>query len=715
MSEVWPGRPSPLGATWDGRGVNFALYSENAEAGALCFFASPAAARASQTFRLTQRTRNTWHAYVPGCEPGQLYGYRVYGRYDPWVGLRFNPAKLLVDPYARALTGPVDWGAGSPFGYPLGHSEADLARDDTDSARAVPKSIVIDPRFNWGEDRPPGIPLQRSIIYELHVKGFTARFAGLEAKKRGTYAGLASAPVVEYLKSLGVTAVELLPIHACQPEKPILDRGLTNYWGYNTLGYFAPDSRYSASGSLGEQVTEFKRMVKALHAAGIEVILDVVYNHTCEGNHLGPTLSWRGIDNPTYYCLEPGALRYYRDYTGCGNSLNMQHPAVLRMIADSLRYWVLEMHVDGFRFDLASALAREGGGPDRLASFFDIVHQDPVLNHVKLIAEPWDVSLGGYQVGGFPVDWSEWNGRYRDTVRRFWKGDHGLLADMAYRLTGSSDLYRDDGRSPAASLNFITCHDGFTLHDLVSYDHKHNKANLENNRDGTDANDSWNCGAEGETGDAGVLDLRARQMRNFLATLFLSQGTPMLWAGDEFANTQRGNNNAYCQDNEIGWVDWHRAREHADQLEFARGLVGFRAAHPVFRRSRFFEGRDFSLDQIKDITWLKPDGGEMRHEDWHTSWAQCVGLQLDGRDLPDVDEHGSALQDGVFVLLLNAFYGAVEFTLPPPLSKGAWHLRFDTSRGWVAPAGPSPTALQPSSNYSLSPRAMALFEWVVDG
>jgi isoamylase len=710
MQEVWPGRPSPLGATWDASGVNFALYSENAEAVELCFFDRPDAARASRTIPLTQRTRHTWHAYVPGCAPGQLYGYRVHGRYDPWCGLRFNAAKLLVDPYARALTGAVDWGRGSPFGYAVGSPDGDLARDDFDSAAAVPKSIVIDPRFDWGDDHPPRTPLQRSVIYEAHVKGLTAKFPRLAAKLRGTYAGLAAPIVVDYLTQLGVTAIELLPIHACQPEKTVLDRGLTNYWGYNTLGYFAPDSRYSGSGNRGEQVVEFKRMVKALHHAGLEVILDVVYNHTCEGNHLGPTLSWRGIDNPTYYCLEPGQLRYYRDYTGCGNSLNMQHPAVLRMIADSLRYWVLEMHVDGFRFDLAAALAREDGGPSRLASFFDVVHQDPVLNHVKLIAEPWDVSLGGYQVGGFPVDWSEWNGRYRDTVRRYWKGDHGLIADLAYRLTGSSDLYRDDGRSPAASINFVTSHDGFTLHDLVSYNHKHNEANLEDNRDGTDSNDSWNCGVEGETNDAGILALRLRQMRNFLATLFLSQGTPMLWAGDEFARTQRGNNNAYCQDNEIGWVDWRRAREYSELLEFTRGLIKFRSMHPVFRRSRFFEGRDFSLDQIKDITWLRPDGKEMRGEDWGTNWAQCVGMQLDGREMPEVDERGRPRTDSVFLLLLNAYHAPIEFTLPSALSAGTWHLRFDTSRGWAA-AGPTAPAHPPGSVYSLTDRAVALFEW----
>lgn len=490
MKEVWPGRPSPLGATWDGQGVNFALYSENAEGVEVCLFDAPEAAQASRVIPVKHRTRHTWHVYCVGCSPGQLYGYRVYGPYDPFRGHRFNPAKLLVDPYARSLTGAVDWTRGSPFGYPLGHPEGDLARDDSDDAGAVPKSIVGDERFDWGGDRAPRIPWQRSVIYELHVKGFTANFPDLDPRLRGTYAGLAAPPVVDYLLRLGVTAVELLPVHACLPEKFLTDRGLTNYWGYNTLGYFAPDGRYSASGSRGGQVAEFKQMVKVLHKAGLEVILDVVYNHTCEGNHLGPTLCWRGIDNQTYYWLEHGLPRYYRDFTGCGNSLQMAHPAVLRMIADSLRYWVLEMRVDGFRFDLASVLAREDYGVSRLSSFFDILHQDPVLNQVKLIAEPWDVSLGGYQVGNFPVDWAEWNGRYRDTLRRFWKGDGGMVSDFAYRLTGSSDLYRDDGRSPSASINFITCHDGFTLNDLVSYDTKHNEANLEDNRDGSNANDS---------------------------------------------------------------------------------------------------------------------------------------------------------------------------------------------------------------------------------
>ncbi|MFB3922044.1 MAG: glycogen debranching protein GlgX [Terriglobia bacterium] len=711
MNEIWPGRPMPLGASWDGKGVNFALYSENAEGVDLCLFDKPTAAQATAVIPIKQRTRNTWHVYIPGCSPGQLYGYRVHGSYDPLRGLRFNPAKLLVDPYAGALTGTVNWAKASPFSYQLGNSEGDLARDDSDSAAAVPKSIVVDPRFDWGGDRPPRVSWSRSVIYELHVKGFTKNFPKLDPKLRGTYAGLAAPPVIEYLARLGVTAVELLPVHACQPEKFLTDRGLTNYWGYNTLGYFAPDGRYSASGSLGTQVTEFKQMVKALHKAGLEVILDVVYNHTCEGNHLGPMLSWRGIDNPSYYWLVPGMPRYYLDFTGCGNSLNMLHPAVLRMIADSLRYWVNEMHVDGFRFDLAAALAREEGGPTRLSSFLDIVHQDPVLSQVKLIAEPWDVSLGGYQVGNFPVDWAEWNGRCRDTVRRFWKGDPRMVPDLAYRLTGSSDLYRDDGRSPSASVNFITCHDGFTLHDLVAYNSKHNEANLEENRDGTNSNDSWNCGAEGETDDPAILALRLRQMRNFLATLFLSQGTPMLWSGDEAANTQRGNNNAYCQDNPIGWLDWERTKKYSGQLEFTRALIAFRQAHPAFRRSRFLEGRDFSLDQIKDVTWLRPDGVEMRDIDWQTDYIRAIGLQLDGRDLQEWDERGRPLTDSLFLVLFNAHFEAIEFTLPSALSSGKWHLRFDTSRGWVSASGPSAAAQEPSSKFTLTDRAMALFEW----
>ena len=711
MYEVWPGWPSPLGATWDGEGVNFALYSENAEGVDLCLFDAPDAARTARIVPVWQRTRHVWHVYIPGCSPGQLYGYRVYGPYDPGRGHRFNPAKLLVDPYAKALTGAVDWARGSAFGYQIGHPDGDLAQDDSDDAAAVPKSVVVDDRFDWAGDRPLRIPWKRSVIYELHVKGFTAAFPGLDPQRCGTYAGLAAPPVVDYLRQLGVTAVELLPVHACQPEKFLADRELTNYWGYNTLGYFAPDSRYSASGSPGGQVAEFKQMVKALHQAGIEVILDVVYNHTCEGNHLGPTLCWRGIDNATYYWLEPGQSRFYRDFTGCGNSLRMSHPAVLCLIADSLRYWALEMHVDGFRFDLATVLAREEGGPSRLSAFFDILHQDPVLTQVKLIAEPWDVSLGGYQVGNFPVDWTEWNGRYRDAVRRFWKGDRAMASELGFRLTGSSDLYRDDGRSPAASINFITCHDGFTLHDLVSYDQKHNEANQEENRDGTNSNDSWNCGVEGETSDPAVLSLRARQRRNFLATLLLSQGTPMLWAGDEAANTQRGNNNAYCQDNPIGRIDWKRARQHSDLLEFTRGLTTFRAAHPVFRRSRFFEGRDFSLDRIKDITWLRPDGKEMGEIDWHTDFVRAVEILLDGKELREVDERGRPVSDSLFLILLNAHQAPIPFRFPALPSAGSWHTRLDTVKGWLTPSGPSPDVHPPGAEYLLADRALALFEW----
>ena len=708
MRESWPGRPSPLGATWDGEGVNFALYSENAEAVELCLFDKPHDGRATDIIPLTQRNRFTWHVYLPRCKPGQLYGYRVHGPYDPPRGLRFNPAKLLVDPYAKALSGMVDWSKGSPFAYKLGHPDTDLARDDSDDAAAMPKCVVINDHFEWDGDRHLRTPMQRSIIYELHVKGFTKTFPGLDPRLQGTYAGLASPEVIGYLRKLGVTAVELLPVHACQPEKFLLDRGLTNYWGYNTLGFFAPDSRYSAAGSLGDQVAEFKQMVKALHQAGLEVILDVVYNHTCEGNHLGPTFCWSGIDNPTYYWLEPDNPRLYRDYTGCGNSLRMAHPTVLRMIADSLRYWVVEMHVDGFRFDLASALAREEGGVSRLSSFLDIVHQDPLLCQVKLIAEPWDIRLGGYQVGNFPVDWSEWNGRYRDTVRRYWKGDGGMVADVAYRLTGSSDLYRDDGRSPSASINFITCHDGFTLHDLVSYNQKHNEANREDNCDGNDANDSWNCGVEGEGRKAEVLALRARQMRNFLATLMLSQGTPMLWAGDEFANTQRGNNNAYCQDNPLGWVDWKRASASQDLLECVRRLIAFRRAHPAFSRARFFEGRDFSVNQIKDITWLRPDAQEMQAPDWATGWVQAVAMMLDGTDLNEVDERGRPLSDSVFLILLNASETPMDFQLPPVHVPGLWYAILDTARGWQNPA----CTHESGSIYELTSRALALFEWV---
>ncbi|HET7322242.1 MAG TPA: glycogen debranching protein GlgX [Longimicrobiaceae bacterium] len=553
--KIRPGRPSPLGATWDGEGVNFALYSRDATGVVLSLFDADDPARETAQIRLREVTAHVWHGYVPGLAPGQLYGFRVHGPYDAARGLRFNPAKLAVDPYAKALAGAVDWNA-PVFAYPLGNPEADLRMDGRDDAAGMPKGVVIDPAFDWGDDRAPGTPWHETVIYEAHVKGLTRLHPGVPEPLRGTYAGLASEPVIQHFRNLGVTAVELMPVHAFLQDKRLVEKGLANYWGYNTINYFSPEARYAGGGDRGAQVREFKEMVKQLHAAGIEVILDVVYNHTAEGNHLGPTLSLKGIDNRSYYRLVDGDPRFYLDYTGTGNSLDARSPEVLRLIMDSLRYWVLDMHVDGFRFDLAATLARELRDVDRLGSFFDIIHQDPVISQVKLIAEPWDVGPGGYQVGNFPILWTEWNGRYRDTVRAYWKGDAGAMGELGYRLTGSSDLYSDDGRKPYASINFVTAHDGFTLHDLVSYDEKHNEANGEGNRDGESHNLSWNCGVEGPTDDPEVLELRERQKRNFLATLFFSEGVPMLSGGDELGRTQLGNNNAYCQDNEISWYRW---------------------------------------------------------------------------------------------------------------------------------------------------------------
>jgi len=704
---VWPGRSEPLGATWTGNGVNFALFSENAEKVELCLFAAPRDARPVRTIVLGQKTRHVWHGFLPGCRPGQLYGYRVYGPYNPPRGKRFNPAKLLLDPYARAITGKVDWSRGSAFAYDPRSPSGDSARDDSDNAAAMPKCVVINPVFDWAGDTRLDIPLHRSIIYELHVKGFTWNFPGIDPKLRGTYAALSSPEVLKYLTGLGVTAVELLPIHECQPEKFLSDRGLTNYWGYNTIGFFAPDSRFSSSGTLGGQVTEFKHMVKQMHRAGLEVILDVVYNHTAEGDHRGPTLCWRGIDNESYYWLVSVNPYYYMDFTGCGNSPRMTHPDVLKIVMDSLRYWTSEMHVDGFRFDLASTLAREENGVDRLSSFFDILHQDPVLTGVKLIAEPWDVGSEGYQVGNFPVDWCEWNGRYRDSVRRFWRGEPGQVAEIAYRITGSSDLYADDGRSPGASINFVTCHDGFTLADLVSYNAKHNEANRENNRDGTDDNLSWNCGVEGETGDPRVLEVRRRQMRNLLVTLLLSQGTPMICAGDELGRSQRGNNNAYSQDNEINWLDWRLKEKNADLLEFVRRLLAFRKEHPAFLRRRFFEGRSLGLDELKDITWLRPDGSEMTLENWRQDFVRCIGFIIDGRDINDVDEHGHQLTDSVFLVLMNAHSEPIPFRAPD-LEGGTWKCLLDTTRGWL-PESASRDCI-PGAAYALGARSLALFQ-----
>ncbi|HET7439338.1 MAG TPA: glycogen debranching protein GlgX, partial [Nitrospira sp.] len=603
---IWPGSPYPLGATWDGEGVNFALFSENATAVELCLFDRPDDPQETHRIRIEECTDFVWHVYLPEVRPGQHYGYRVHGLYEPEAGHRFNPAKVLYDPYAKAIAGSVDWSE-ALFGYRIGDPKADLSLDDRDNAGSIPKCVVVDQAFTWGGDQLLRTPWDRTVIYELHVHGFTARHPDVPTNLRGTYAGLATPAVIEHLQHIGVTAVELLPVHHFIRDKHLIDRGLTNYWGYNSIGFFAPDIRYATSTDRAHHVWEFKTMVKALHNAGIEIILDVVYNHTGEGNHLGPTLSFRGIDNASYYRLVPLQPRYYLDYTGCGNTLNVRHPRVLQLIMDSLRYWVLEMHVDGFRFDLASTLARELHDVDRLSAFFDIIHQDPVLSQVKLIAEPWDLGEGGYQVGNFPPGWAEWNGRYRDTIRRYWKGDGGQVAELAYRLSGSSDLYEGGGRRPHASINFVTAHDGFTLHDLVSYNQKHNEANGENNGDGTDDNLSWNCGVEGSTTKPSIVALRERQKRNMLATLLLSQGVPMICGGDEMGRTQRSNNNAYCQDNEISWVDWKLNTPQQALLAFTKSLIMLRQQHPVFRRRRFFQGRRIRGAEVKDISWLRPD------------------------------------------------------------------------------------------------------------
>jgi isoamylase len=681
LTTLRPGRPHPLGASWDGQGVNFALYSRHATRVELCLF--DAANGAVETARITmpEQTNETWHVYIPHLAPGQLYGYRVHGPYAPERGLRFNPHKLLVDPYAKALAGEL---ISDPavHGYAIGSPEGDLGFDTRDSAPFVPKAVVVNTSFPWEGDRPPRIPLNQSLIYELHVKGFSRLHPGLPEGMRGTYSALATRVLIEYLQSLGVTAVELMPVHYHVDDAFLLERGLSNYWGYNTLGYFAPDARFSrhAKSSPGDEVREFKTMVKALHAAGIEVILDVVYNHTAEGNHLGPTLSYRGIDNPSYYRLVAGNARYYMDYTGCGNTLNVLTPRTLQLITDSLRYWVTEMHVDGFRFDLAAALMRGMHEADRLSAFFDVITQDPVLSQVKLIAEPWDIGPGGYQVGNFPVLWAEWNGRYRDTVRRFWKGDESQVGELAYRLSGSSDLYAHNGRQPYASVNFVTAHDGFTLRDLVCYNHKHNEANGEGNRDGEEDNKSWNCGVEGPTGDAAIRRLRAQQMRNFLTTLFVSQGVPMLLYGDERGRSQRGNNNAYCQDNELTWLDWSLDEEGRALLSFVQRLAALRKEHPVLRRRRFFHGRRVHGLGVRDIVWLKPDGGEMKERDWFIGYVRSLGMLLNGQVMHEWSEHGELIHDEPLLVLLNAYWEPLVFSLPPVEAGAQWRLLIDTSQ-----------------------------------
>ncbi len=720
MTRILPGKPYPLGATWDGTGVNFAVYSENAERVELCLYDQNDPGTEQDRVVLPEVTAFVHHGYLPTSRPGQLYGYRAYGPFEPERGLRFNPAKLLIDPYATAIAGYVDWKA-PVFAYQMGQNDADLTCDSQDDAWGIPKSVVVSPFFDWEQDRAPRIAVAESVVYEVHVRGFTMRHPEVPEPLRGTFAGLASRPAVAYLKSLGVTAVELMPVHSFLDDKMLQDRGLKNYWGYNTINYFAPEARYASSDLAGGQVAEFKAMVKALHRENIEVILDVVYNHTCEGNHLGPTLSYRGIDNPTYYRLVNDQARYYMDYTGTGNSLNVRHPQVLKLIMDSLRYWVREMHVDGFRFDLAAALARELFEVDRLSAFFDVIHQDPVISQVKLIAEPWDVGAGGYQVGNFPVLWAEWNGKYRDTVRKYWKGDEGQLADLAYRLTGSSDLYQREGRSPTASVNFVTAHDGFTLEDLVSFNEKHNEANGENNADGANDNNSWNHGAEGPTPDAAILELRERQKRNFLATLLFSQGVPMICGGDEIGRTQRGNNNAYCQDSELSWYDWNLDETHQKLLEFTQRLIRLRTAHPNLRRRKFFQDRGIRGERVhgpgarrkslKDITWLRPDGQEMSDEDWHAGWVRSFGLQLNGETLEDVDELGEPVVDDTMLLMLNPHYEPIKFFLPETNNGQRWELMVDTNRPDVAEGAES---YSHGDAVDLVPRSVKLLR-LIDG
>ncbi|MEW5978679.1 MAG: glycogen debranching protein GlgX [Acidobacteriota bacterium] len=675
--KVYPGSPYPLGATWDGAGVNFAIFSEHATRVHLCLFDSADAPSESVCISMPEQTDMVWHCYLPDARPGQLYGYRVHGPYDPSEGHRFNPAKIVLDPYAKGIGRTVHWDD-AVYGYRIGDPMEDVSLDTRDSAPFAPLAAVVDTSYTWGDDRHPQTPWHKTVIYEVHVKGFTWCHPDVPPSLKGTYAGLVSEPAIRHLKELGVTAVELLPVHHHTYDRHLVMKGLSNYWGYNTLGFFAPNVRYSRSGTPNGSVREFKSMVRKLHDAGLEVILDVVYNHTAEGNQLGPTLSLRGIDNAAYYRLVPGNKRYYMDFTGCGNTLNMLHPRVLQLIMDSLRYWVLEMHVDGFRFDLASALARELYEVDKLGAFFDIIHQDPVLSQVKLIAEPWDLGEGGYQVGNFPVGWTEWNGKYRDTVRRFWKGEGGIVSELATRIAGSSDLYSRSGRRPYASIDFVTCHDGFTLHDLVSYNHKHNEANGENNADGENHNLSWNCGVEGPTMDRTILARREKQKRNFMATLLLSQGVPMICGGDEIGRTQNGNNNAYCQDNEISWFNWQLTPTQQDFLEFTRYMIRLFKDHPVLGRRHFFQGRSIRGVDVKDISWFEPSGKEMDDEAWNDPFARCLGVLLSGTEMTETDEEGNPIIGDTLFLTFNAHHEAVQFILPRHNSGEKWERILDT-------------------------------------
>ena len=702
-SRLWHGNPYPLGATWDGEGTNFALFTEHAEKVELCLFDPADPQREIARLQLPERTDHVFHGYLPEVTPGMLYGYRVHGPWQPESGHRFNAHKLLLDPYARAITGGFVW-QDEMFGYLMG-GEEDLEMDGRDNAALMPRCVVVDDRFDWSGERRIDRPMAESVVYEVHVKGFSKLWSALPENLRGTYAGLGSPEAVEYFKKLGVTAIEVLPAHHFVNDSFLKERGLANYWGYSSIGFLAPEARYSSGGTAGQQVAEFKQMVKNLHAAGLEVIMDVVYNHTAEGNHLGPTLSFKGIDNASYYRQVGGSPRHYMDYTGTGNTLNMQHPRVLQLVMDSLRYFAIECHVDGFRFDLASTLARELHDVDKLSGFFDIIHQDPVLQRLKLIAEPWDVGEGGYQVGNFPVGWAEWNGKYRDCVRAYWKGDDSQVGELAARLTGSSDLYQDDGRRPYASVNFITAHDGFTLHDLVSYNDKHNDANGEENNDGDNTNHSWNCGAEGPSDDAAVNALRRRQQRNFLATLFLSQGVPMLGGGDEYGRTQQGNNNAYCQDNEISWHTWEHTPEEQAQAAFTARLIAFRREHPIFRRPKFFQGREVRGAGVKDLVWLNPGGQEMNDDEWGTHFVKTLGMLLSGEALDVRDWHGEPIKDDTFLMLLNASPDAVDFVLPNHAAQ-RWAVVLETAdeRGFLDPQPEHPAG----EKLPLAGRSLAL-------
>jgi glycogen operon protein len=677
--KVLPGKPYPLGATYDGKGVNFALFSENATGVKLCLFHHPDDSHEYTQIDFTEVTDYVWHAYLPEIEPGQLYGYRVFGRYQPKKGFRYNPQKLLIDPYAKAICGRIEV-KDSMFDYELKHEgkKAIFKKSITDSAAELNKSVVIDTGFDWEGVQKPEIQMHNSIIYELNVKGFTMRHPGIPEEERGTYKGLANPQIIKYFKDLGVTAIELMPIHHFTHNKFLLDKGLSNYWGYNSIGYFAPHAEYSASGQNGAQVNEFKEMVKAYHREGIEIILDVVYNHSAEGNHLGPTLAFRGIDNHHYYRIEHKNPLYYTDYTGTGNTLNMLSSRTLQLVMDSLRYWATEMQVDGFRFDLASTLARGLFDVGRLSTFLDTIHQDPTISQMKLIAEPWDLGEGGYQVGNFPVLWAEWNGKYRDSVRKFWRGDESQVSELAYRLSGSSDLYEDNGKLPSSSINFITAHDGFTLNDLVSYNQKYNENNLEDNNDGEDNNISWNSGVEGDTDDPDILKLREKRKRNFLSTLLLSQGVPMISHGDEYGRTQYGNNNAYCQDNEIAWMNWNWTEKQKDLFEFTKKIIAIRNEHPILHPRRYFKNRQIQGEGITDIRWLNTDGIDMNQEEWDTSFIRMMGMLLNGELMKEIDELGNSVQQEILLILVNSYWEPMNITLPFEGLSPEWEVMVDT-------------------------------------